>query len=336
MSGADSGTNSGAIVGEHEEFHLRQTLSAVLKEGAGLCVPPLDDDKLLARLLAVCAGFRNRPLLTPQELLAHAQGERCNEIFRQAVLEGFLSRNAVFFRDLTAFRFLQERLQEKLQDRSTSSNSVANTPTRPIKVWSAACASGQEPLSLSILFHDLQKRSDISGLDFEIYASDISSRSLEKAKKGLYNNFDAQHGLSIGNLMSYFDEQEGGGFWQAKAFLLSGIKFFQHNLLHSPPSFLPRELDWIFIPHTFDNFDAAVAERVITRLASLLSADGWLVLSPRDAELALRAGFSEDALSCERGLFSRATFSYPDRISAKSLASDSSISPSPSPAFAEN
>ncbi len=326
MSGADPGTSSDANFSEHEKFYLRQALTSVMKEGAGLRAPPLDDASLWARLLAVCASFRDRPLLTPQELLAHAQGERYNEEFRQAVLEGFLSRNTAFFHGREAFRFLQKKLQQNIQTSPQSTQRDSATSSRSTKVWSAACASGQEPLSLAILWHNLQKQEDTSGAEFEIYASDLSSRSIEKAKRGLYNNFDAQHGLSVSSLMSYFDQQADGGFWQAKNSLLNSIKFFQHNLLHSPPSFLPRELDWIFVPHTFDRFDANVVERVITRLASLLSSDGWLVLSPCDAEIALRAGFSEDDVAREHGLFSRATFSYPDRISGKSFALDNSAS----------
>lgn len=299
-----------------EEARLRSLISSVLEEGAGLCAPQINYATLHARVHAVCLGFSDRPLLTPLELLAHAHGKGYNKEFRQSVLEGFLTRDTLFFRDKDNFRSLQKWLEKY----------ASFTPSNQhIKIWAPACASGQEALSIAMLWHKLQQDKYNKDAKLEIFASDISTRSIAKAKIGKYNNFDAQCGLAIGDLLNFFDRQTDFGLWQAKRFLFDNIKFFEHNLLHSPPSFLPRKLDWIFVPHTLRDFVENTATRVITRLASLLSPHGWLALSPSEAEIGFRAGFKESEAAHKQGLFARSTFSYPDHSQSNSLLFDNTI-----------
>ncbi len=299
--------------GTHDAARLREALTIVLKESAGLLLPPLEDDVLVARLCALCASFRDRPRLTPQEMLAFAQGERFDPVFRNVLLETFSDRHTAFNRDKLMFSYIAENLP------------VDNTK-RPLKIWCAACSTGQEALSLVMAWHKrLQGEPAITeaGTRFVVYASDLSARAVEMARKGRYNNFDVQHGLNVHDLLGFFDEQQGGGFWKAKDALLAHTNFFQHNLLRTPPSLLPRRLDAILLPHTLQNFDATVAERVLVRLVSLLAPEGWLVLAPSEAEkyggrlfLPPSRGIEEHPSKLRelpQGIFSRSTFVYPDR-----------------------
>ncbi len=308
----------------HDAARLREALTIVLKEGAGLLPPPLEDAVLIARLRAACASFHDRPRLSPQELLSFAQGERFEPAFRNLLLETFSDKNTAFFRDKEMLAYIGDNL-------------LKHNAKKTVTIWCAACSTGQEALSLVMTWYKQQQREHTLGEpalgepalgehrlgDTEsrlvVYASDMSARVIETARTGRYNNFDVQHGLNVHDLLGFFDEQQGGGFWKAKDALLSHITFFQHNLLRTPPSFLPRRWDAILLPHTLQNFDAAIAERVLVRLVSLLAPEGWLVLAPQEAEKYGERFFSQPSgdvaarPSPPKGMLSRRAFAYPDR-----------------------
>ena len=298
--------------GTQDAARLREALANVLKEGAGLTLPPLNDSVLVARLRAACAGFagvHDRPSLSVQEMLAAAEGERFDPTCRNLLLETFSEKDTAFFRDKQRFA----RITDALFARNTK---------KTITIWCAACSTGQEALSLAIAWHKrLQKDAAIeeTGRRLVVYASDLSARAVKQARVGRYNNFDVQHGLNVHDLLGFFDEQQGGGFWKAKDFLLSHTTFFQHNLLHSPPSFLPRRLDAVFVPYTLKNFHALCVERVLARMVALLAPDGWLVLAPCEAEhdasklFAQRSSVFSSGFSLPTGVFSRRAFLLPDR-----------------------
>ena len=310
------------MLGTHDEARLHEALEVVLKESAGLRLPQLEPSVLVARLHAVCARFHDRPHLTPQELLAFAQGERFEPAFRNLLLETFSVKDTAFFRNKEIFAFLAEELQKK---------SAHKTQT----VWCCASATGQEAFSLVMAWHKrlLQEEGEETASEetgaratrLVVYASDLSARAVETARAGVYNNFDVQHGMSVHNLLHFFEEQPGGGFWKAKDALLSHVTFFQHNLLRSPPSFLPRCLDAILLPHTLHHFHDSVAERILVRLATLLAPDGWLALAPDEADKygALFTGKKPSFGSSlsPQGLLPRAAFACPDRGAARAAMS---------------
>ncbi len=299
--------------GTQDAVRLREALTIVLKESAGLLLPPIEDSVLVARLRAACTSFRDRPRLTPYELLSFAQGERFEPAFRNLVVEIFSDKKTAFFRNKETFAYLGDNLLS-LKTKKTAT------------IWCAACSTGQEALSLGITWRKRMADSaqEETGTRLAVYASDLSARAIKTARTGHYNNFDVQHGLNVHDLLGFFDEQQGGGFWKAKDTLLAHTTFFQHNLLRSPPSFLPRRLDAILLPHTLQNFDASIAERVIVRLVSLLAPEGWLVLAPSEAEQYGERLFSQPVENFSdrappKGMLSRRAFVYPDRDALAAL-----------------
>ena len=295
--------------GTKDETRLREALAIVLKESAGLFPPPLEDSVLVARLSAVCARFCERTHLTPHELLSSAQGDRFDPVFRNLLLENFSDKSTAFFRNKEMFSYISENLQR-------------NNAQKKVTIWCAACSTGQEAFSLAIAWRRRLLRESAleeEGTRLVVYASDLSARAVETAQAGRYNNFDVQHGLNVHDLLDFFDEQSGGGFWKAKDALLSQTIFFQHNLLHSPPSFLPRRLDAILLPNTLQNFHDSIAERILVRLAALLAPEGWLVLAPHEADrygrllISQRPQNSFEHSPLPKGFFSRRALTYPDR-----------------------
>ena len=109
----------------------------------------------------------------------------------RAVVEAMLIQETAFFRDRTVFRALQDSVLPAL---------AAARRGKKLRVWSAGCATGQEPYSLAMAADDTA-----TPLDLDIFASDLSGAGLEKAESGLYTHFEVQRGLPVRRLLQYFE-----------------------------------------------------------------------------------------------------------------------------------
>jgi chemotaxis protein methyltransferase CheR len=139
----------------------------------------------------------------------------------------------------------------------------------PLRVWCAACATGQEPLSLAMLF------AEAGGAMPEIVATDVSAAAIARAREGTYSQFEIQRGLPVRRMVKWF-EPAPDNHWRASAALLGAIHFRRHNLIvDMPPAgefdlILCRNLLFYFAPHQ--------REQVLARLAGALKPDGLLLL----------------------------------------------------------
>ncbi len=142
-------------------------------------------------------------------------------------------------------------------------------PSRPLRLWSAACATGQEPYTLAISALE-------NGLPVEIHASDISLTALEKAKSGQYLPFEVGRGMAENRLNTFFEKDDT--HWRIQPRAKNLVQFFQHNLLHPPPTHLPL-MDILFCRNVLYYFSAAKREAALQHLARQLRPGGYLVLS---------------------------------------------------------
>src|SRR5262249_1102120 len=148
----------------------------------------------------------------------------------------------------------------------------ARAPQRRIRIWCAACSSGQEPYSLAICLKELDL--DLSGWRFDILATDLSTDVLDKAKAGVYSQFDVQRGMPIQLLVRYFTK--AGESWRIGPELRAMIQFRPFNLLHD---FAHLGLfDLVFCRNVLIYFDQATKVGVLERLARSIELDGYLVL----------------------------------------------------------
>ena len=192
-----------------------------------------------------------------------------------------------FFRDAEIFEDFREAILPRF----------AGPRPAPVRIWSAACASGQEPYSLAMALED--ERSRLAGARVELFASDLSEACLEKAQSGLYTQFEVQRGLPIRLLVRHFERP--GEMWRIAPALAQAVRFRRINLL-ADLSALGR-FEVIFCRYTVSQFEPTVRRRVLAQLAGLLSPDGVLVLGQDETaegveELASLAG--------HKGLFTRA------------------------------
>ena len=139
-------------------------------------------------------------------------------------------------------------------------------------MWCAAAATGQEPYSLAIELAEHERQ--LSGWTVEIIASDFAEEALEKARKGVYSQFEVQRGLPISLLVKYFKKGERG--WRLSPDIGERVTFRTHNLLQDCRAFGKFEV--IFCRNVLIYFDDATKSAVLSRLAAQLAPDGYLVL----------------------------------------------------------
>lgn len=168
-----------------------------------------------------------------------------------------------FFRDRAHFERLRHvLLPEAIQRRGHER----------VRLWSAGCATGQEPFSIAMIVDEMRDE----GLNpaVEIIATDISERLLDKARAGLYTQFEVQRGLPIRKLISNFEK--AGDLWRISDRLRASVKFEQHNLLKHPGHL--GQFDIIMLAHVLPSFDMSMRREVLTRILDALHPEGVVIL----------------------------------------------------------
>lgn len=206
-----------------------------------------------------------------------------------AITEALATHETFFFRDNTPFDLFKQEILPVL------SRARGNNAT--IRIWCAACSSGQEPYSLAMLLEE--ERARLGGLRFEIVATDMAPRVLEKAKAGIYSQFEVQRGLAIQRLVQHFEQQ--GDQWRIKPNIRAMVNFQKQNLLE-PFSDL-GQFDVIFCRNVLIYFDADTKKRVLSRLASQTAQDGYLIMGAAETVVGLSRDYSP--VEGRRGLYGR-------------------------------
>ncbi len=243
-----------------------------------------EDMDLLAALGRARAGVRvetEKPYLVESRLSPLARREGYDSIealiaalrakredrLIWAVVEALCRSDTTFFRGREAFAQLRDEVLPALSHRR---------PETPIRIWSAACATGQEVYSLAIAANESAGLA--TGTRFEFFGSDLSERSLEKAQAGIYTQFEVQRGLPIRMLIKYFENQDDT--WTISPRIRQMVRWKRINLL-ADLSVMGR-FDVILLRGVLRNMDASLRGKVVQALVSLLPADGVLALDPED------------------------------------------------------
>jgi chemotaxis protein methyltransferase CheR len=221
---------------------------------------PLAKQHGLADLSALVDKLRNQPF---GEL--HAQ-----------VVEAMTTNETSFFRDVHPFETLRNVILPELLARKTD---------RTLRIWSAACATGQEPYSLAMLCADMPKLRDYR---VSIVATDLSRATLARAQQGCYSALEVGRGLPARSLAQHFDRS--GPSFQVKSSLRAMIEWKQLNLAGGRWSSLPV-FDIIFIRNVLIYFPTPTVETVLRQARSHISSQGYLFLGTTENMLGLNTGF---------------------------------------------
>jgi len=204
-----------------------------------------------------------------------------------AVVEAMTTNESFFFRDKTPFDHFRETIMPALL--------AARRTSRSIRIWCAAASTGQESYSLAMSLKQMAR--EIAGLRIEIVATDLSNEVLEKARQGLYSQFEVQRGLPIQLLIKHFTQV--GELWQIAPDIRAMVKYQQLNLLQD---FSRLGLfDVIFCRNVLIYFDQPTKVDVLNRLARATASDGFLVLGAAETVVGLTDSFK--TLADKRGLY---------------------------------
>jgi chemotaxis protein methyltransferase CheR len=222
----------------------------------------LTRDMAGAMVMKLTPLARRENYASVHELIAAARIKAEGALFN-AITEYLANSETRFFRDKAQFEQIRTTL---LPD------ALARRGHERVRIWSAACATGQEPYSIAMIVEEMREQ----GLNpaVEIFASDASERLLDKARAGLYTQFEVQRGLPIRKLIAHFEK--AGDLWRISDRLRAGVKFEKHNLLKHPGEH--GRFDIIVLSHVLGAFDAETRISVLARVADVLAPGGAIVL----------------------------------------------------------
>jgi chemotaxis protein methyltransferase CheR len=214
--------------------------------------------------------------------------ERPNHALERAVVESLTTHETSFFRDQKPFDHLATLLPKLAGLRP---------PGQKLRIWSAACSSGQEPYSIAMVVAEA-----LAGRNrgVEILASDISAEVLARAKEGVFSQFEVQRGLPIRSLVKHFKQEEAR--WRISAELRGMVRFEERNLLGDLSAV--GRFDTIFCRNVLIYFDTATKTRVLDGMAKQLQGDGVLYLGGAETVLGLTERLKP--IAGERGAYAPA------------------------------
>lgn len=258
-------------------------IARMLRDRSGLVLTTDKSYLLESRLMPVA---RRRGLKSIEDLVPALRANRDEALLRE-VTEAMTTNESFFFRDMKPFdQFRDMVLPQLLQTRATK---------RAFRVWCAASSSGQEPYSLAMILRE--EAAKLSGWRVEIVATDISTEMLNKAKAGLYSQFEVQRGLPIQMLVKYFKKKDES--WQIDPAIRAMVQYREFNLLHDLRAL--GSFDVVFCRNVLIYFDQPTKSRVLEAISKQMPEDGILYLGGAETVLGISDCFKP--IPNQRGIY---------------------------------
>lgn len=227
------------------------------------------------------------------ELVGQLRRETPGGKLRERVIEAMTTNETFWFRDAHPFRILAEHILPDYVKRKQ----------RSLRIWSAACSTGQEPYSVSITVQEFLTRNPGSLSDVQITATDISPSVLEEAKTGYYDPMALARGLPPEIKGRYFqkDKHHWEERWQVRADIRKRIRFSTGNLLASYAAL--GRFDIIFCRNVLIYFSSESKLDILQRMTAALNPGGYLFLGASESLSQFSDAF--EMLRCNSGVVYR-------------------------------
>jgi chemotaxis protein methyltransferase CheR len=258
-------------------------LRKLLKERSGLVLSSDKQYLVESRLLPIA---RKSGLTGLGELVQKIKTPGTEALIVE-VVEAMTTNESFFFRDKIPFDHFREAIMPSLV--------AARAKQRRVRIWCAAASTGQEPYSLAMCLKEMAGQ--ISGWRVEIIATDLSHEVLEKAKAGIYSQFEVQRGLPIQLLVKYFTQI--GETWQIAPEIRSMVQYRPFNLLSDFGQL--GIFDVVYCRNVLIYFDQQTKVDVLERIARIAEPDGFLVLGAAETVVGLTEAFKP--IPERRGLY---------------------------------
>jgi chemotaxis protein methyltransferase CheR len=255
------------------EFPAMRAFTALIRATCGLHIGA---DKLYLIETRLAPIQRSLGLPSLAALIERVQSPGHADLLR-TVVDALTTNESLFFRDEKPFAHLRDTLPKLAATRP---------PGQPLRIWSAAASSGQEPYSIAMVVAQL---SDVlQDRQVEILATDIARTQLARAREGLYTDFEVQRGLPAHLRARYFRRE--GENWRIDGELRARVIFREWNLLHEPGGL--GRFDFVFCRNVLIYFDAATKQTVLANVAATLRQDGYLYLGSAETPVGLSDRFA--------------------------------------------
>jgi len=214
---------------------------------------------------------------------------------RDQVIDSMTTNETFWFRDSYPYDHLKNVHFPKLL-------AANNKSIGPVRIWSAACSSGQEPYSISIMVEEFKRQQLIpTSKQVHIVATDLSTSVMEQAKLGRYDKLSVLRGLSQERLERYFDSSNSEA-WQIKPFLKERVELRVLNLMDSYTSL--GKFDIVFCRNVLIYFNADLKRQILQKIHGSLKSKGVLYVGSSES----LSGASDlfEMVKCEPGIYYRA------------------------------
>jgi chemotaxis protein methyltransferase CheR len=206
---------------------------------------------------------------------------------RASVIDAMTTNETLWFRDEYPFELLKKRLLPEFKNQRT-----------PLKIWSAASSSGQEPYSIAMAVKEFQQSNPgaFSG-GVQIIGTDISNTMLEHCKYGHYDSLALSRGLSPERKRMFFENGDKG-MSKVKDSVKSMVNFRQLNLLNSYS--LMGKFDIVFCRNVLIYFAPEIKKKIISQIEGVLNPNKYLFLGASESLSGLNQNF--DMVRCNPGI----------------------------------
>jgi chemotaxis protein methyltransferase CheR len=247
-------------------------LRKLLKDSSGLDLSADKQYLVESRLVPLA---RKAGLTGIAELVQKVKGG--SDALTADVVEAMTTNETFFFRDKVPFDHLRESVIPELMQ--------ARAGRRSLRIWCAASSTGQEPYSIAMVLKEFSAQ--LAGWRVEIVATDISLGVLEKARAGIFSQFEVQRGLPIQLLVKHF--RQVGELWQINADLRGMVQHRHLNLMQDFSHL--GSFDVIFCRNVLIYFDQDTKIGMFNRLARALEPDGVLALGAAESVVGITEAF---------------------------------------------
>lgn len=260
-------------------------LKNFLKDRSGIVI---STDKLYLVESRLTPVYRDLGMSSIEELIDTLRKTEDKDLSVR-VTDAMTTNESFFFRDQTPFDNLKEHVLPPLIAARKAKGQ------NKIRIWSAACSSGQEPYTIAMILKEEAEK--FGGMQFEILATDLSTEIVAKAKEGLYSQFEVQRGLPIQLLVKYFTQADT--MWQISDDIRKMVRFQTFNLLDSFG--VLGKFDLIFCRNVLIYFDQDTKAGILDRMADISPPDGSLFLGGAESVIGISSRYQP--LTGVRGVY---------------------------------
>ncbi len=248
-----------------------KTLSRYVLSISGIS---LDDSKMYLLETRLGGLLKETGSASYAELYYKAVSDGAKKI-QGKIIDAVTTGETLFFRDAAPFELLQHKILPDLIDKR--SKRMAAQARIPIRIWSAACSTGQEIYSIAITLKELF--GDLSRYDVRLLGTDISDACVARASYGMFNNFEIDRGLAKDKLMKYFNRN--GDSWKVRDELRAMATFRKQNLMENFSGL--GKFDIIFCRNVAIYFAEIDKNRLFKKIEAALEPDGYLIIGSTES-----------------------------------------------------